>query len=93
MCENKAPGAINTVYMIHILHFENLNTFQNTTFCILNLYEHKPVKTSLNDEVIKILVNYTHLIYDVLRSYPAIFMKSSSLFMEYGLLKLVTVLL
>ena len=39
------------------------------------------MKTSLNDSL-QNLVNYTHLIYEVLRSYPANFMKSSPLFME-----------
>ena len=44
-------------------------------------YEPGSEKTSLSDEVVN-LVNYTHLIYEVLRSYPAIFMKLSPLFME-----------
>ena len=39
------------------------------------------MKTSLNDSH-QNLVNYTHLIYEVLGSYPANFMKLSPLFME-----------
>ena len=36
------------------------------------IYEAKSVKTSLNDEVVNIML-ITHLIYEVLRNYPAYF--------------------
>ena len=47
----------------------------------IKIYEPQSVKTSLNDSH-QNLVNYTHLIYEVLRSYPANFIKLSPLFIE-----------
>ena len=49
--------------------------------CILYNIEPQSVKTSLNDSR-QNLINYTHLIDEVLRNYYANFMKLAPLFME-----------